>query len=106
MKDTIADKRKEKKLKRGMIENRKNQLLKANEEEDKIIKKLEKQLHFKKSKSGAIPKSFATDGLGCILSNKICIYSIFFVFIIFLMSCVLYILPKGVFPGYSDKFLM
>lgn len=70
MKDAMADKRKEKKLKLGMAEQRKNQLLVANEEEDKIIKKLEKQLKFKKSKSGALPKSFASDGLDCILSNN------------------------------------
>lgn len=48
--------------------NQKNRLLKtANLEEDKIIKKLEKQLKLNKRKKKTIPKSFAADGLDCIL---------------------------------------
>ncbi|XP_077290811.1 uncharacterized protein LOC143914463 isoform X1 [Arctopsyche grandis] len=66
-KDIEADKKREIKLKSGMQEHRKSQLLKANEDEDKIIKKLEKQLKFKKNKAGSIPKSFASDGLSYLL---------------------------------------
>lgn len=48
--------------------NQKNQLLKtANLEEDKIIKKLEKQLKLNKRKKKTIPKSFAADGLDYLL---------------------------------------
>nr|CAD7425794.1 unnamed protein product [Timema monikensis] len=43
------------------------QMKEANEEEDKIIKKLEKQLKLNKRKSKTVPKSFALDGLDCIL---------------------------------------
>nr|CAD7571701.1 unnamed protein product [Timema californicum] len=39
----------------------------ANEEEDKIIKKLEKQLKLNKRKSKTVPKSFALDGLDYLL---------------------------------------
>ena len=46
----------------------KNQLLKtANLEEDRIIKKLEKQLKLNKRKKKTIPKSFAADGLDYLL---------------------------------------
>ncbi|XP_076675241.1 nucleolar MIF4G domain-containing protein 1 [Andrena cerasifolii] len=48
--------------------NQKNQLLKAaNLEEDKIIKKLEKQLKLNKRRKKTIPKSFAADGLDYLL---------------------------------------
>ncbi|OAD57045.1 Nucleolar MIF4G domain-containing protein 1 [Eufriesea mexicana] len=49
--------------------NKKCELLKeANLKEDKVIKKLEKQLKLNKRKKKTIPKSFVTDGLDCILS--------------------------------------
>ncbi|CAG2057790.1 unnamed protein product [Timema podura] len=43
------------------------QMKEANEEEDKIIKKLEKQLKLNKRKSKTVPKSFALDGLDYLL---------------------------------------
>lgn len=53
------------KLKSEMEEQRKQMLLKANEDEDKVIKKLEKQLGLNKSKNKN--NYFADDGLDCIL---------------------------------------
>ncbi|XP_044737778.1 nucleolar MIF4G domain-containing protein 1 homolog [Chrysoperla carnea] len=56
------------KLKKQMQKQRTKQLLEANESEDKIIKKLEKQLKLNKKKSSdSITKSFAGDGLDYIL---------------------------------------
>lgn len=46
---------------------RSKQLLKANEDEDKEIRKLEKLLNLNKRKSKKIPSSFVSDGLDCIL---------------------------------------
>lgn len=48
-----------------METQRKKMLLQANEEEDKMIKRLEKQLGLKKSKNKS--NFFANDGLDCIL---------------------------------------
>lgn len=48
-----------------MEKQRKKILVKANEEEDKIIKKLEKQLGMNKTKNKN--NFFADDGLDCIL---------------------------------------
>lgn len=53
------------KLKNQMEDQRKQLFLKANEEEDKIIKKLEKRLGLNKSKNKN--NYFADDGLDCIL---------------------------------------
>jgi hypothetical protein len=53
------------KLKSQMEEQRKMILLKANNDEDKVIKKLEKQLGLSKCKNKK--KNFADDGLDCIL---------------------------------------
>lgn len=59
------EKREQKKLEKGMLKQRRDQLLKENEKEDQTIRKLEKQLKLNKKKSKAIPKSFASDGLDC-----------------------------------------
>jgi hypothetical protein len=60
--------------------SRKNQLIKqlkkANEKEDRVIKKLEKQLKLSKRKLRSVPKSFAADGLDCILVQR-CLCFIF-----------------------------
>lgn len=53
------------KLKSQMDKQRKQMLVKANEDEDKMIKKLEKQLGLNKSKNKN--NYFADDGLDCIL---------------------------------------
>lgn len=52
-------------LKSQMEEQRRQQLLKANEDEDKMIKKLEKQLGLNKCKNKK--NYFTDDGLDCIL---------------------------------------
>lgn len=48
---------------------RMEQLKRANLEEDKMIKQLEKRLKLNKRKNTSIPKSFTSDGLDCILYN-------------------------------------
>lgn len=55
------------KLDKGIKKMRKKVLKDANKEEDREIKKLEKQLKLNKRKSKSIPKSFADEGLDCIL---------------------------------------
>lgn len=45
------------------------QLKQTNQEEDKMIKQLEKRLKLDKRKSKSTPKSFVSDGLDCILYN-------------------------------------
>ncbi|KAL1497289.1 hypothetical protein ABEB36_008279 [Hypothenemus hampei] len=50
-----------------MSKQRREQLLKENEEEDKNIKRLEKLLKLNKRKSKSIPKSFVDDGLDYLL---------------------------------------
>lgn len=57
------------KLKSEMDDRRKDIMVKANEDEDKVIKKLEKQLGLNKSKNKN--NYFADDGLDCILFEKI-----------------------------------
>jgi hypothetical protein len=82
--DMFACKRREKKILRkynereriqklqvDMKNQRIKQLKKANQEEDKIIKKLEKQLKLSKRKLNSVPKSFTTDGLDCILHKRV-----------------------------------
>lgn len=62
------EKRKQKKLEIEMIKQRKKQLISANLEEDRTIRQLEKQLKIKKRKNNkSTSKSFASDGLDCIL---------------------------------------
>ena len=56
-----------KNLQKDMQKQRIKQLIRANKDEDKEIKKLEKQLKLNKRKSKSVPKSFAEDGLDCIL---------------------------------------
>ena len=66
-KDHEMEKRKQQKLQKEMSSQRKKNLKEANCEEDRTIKKLEKQLKLNKRKGKNIPKSFAADGLDCIL---------------------------------------
>lgn len=64
------EKSKQIKLQSDMQKSRKKQLLAANEEEDRNIRHLEKLLHLNRRKGNqkkTLPKSFADDGLGCIL---------------------------------------
>ncbi|XP_031353457.1 nucleolar MIF4G domain-containing protein 1 isoform X1 [Photinus pyralis] len=61
------EKREQEKLRKQMEEQRKEQLLKANNVEDRNIKRLEKQLHLNKRKSKTTPKSFLDDGLDYLL---------------------------------------
>lgn len=62
-----SERERDQKLQIEMKNQRIKQLKKANQEEDKVIRKLEKQLKLNKKKRKSIPKSFATDGLNCIL---------------------------------------
>lgn len=55
------------KLQEDMRTTRKLKLNEENEEEEKLIKKLEKQLKLSKRKSSTIPKSFTADGLDYLL---------------------------------------
>lgn len=59
--------RKEEKMQKNTKKQRTVQLKRANLEEDKTIKHLEKQLKLNKRKTNSIPKSFVSDGLDCIL---------------------------------------
>lgn len=59
------DKKETDALKAQMDKQRKTMLTQANEDEDKMIKKLEKQLGLSKSKNKT--KLFTDDGLDCIL---------------------------------------
>lgn len=61
------EKREQAKLQKDMAKQRKKQLHMANEDEDRNIKSLEKQLGLNKRKSKSTPKSFVEDGLDCIL---------------------------------------
>lgn len=61
------------KLQVDMNNQRIKQLKKANQQEDKVIRKLEKQLKLNKKKRKSIPKSFTADGLDCILFQN-CVY--------------------------------
>ncbi|XP_067011614.2 nucleolar MIF4G domain-containing protein 1 [Anabrus simplex] len=71
IKHQLREKEKERlrreKLEKEMQKTRKIQMKQANREEDKIIKKLEKQLKLNKRKSKSVPKSFASDGLDYLL---------------------------------------
>ena len=61
------ERERDQKLQVDMKNQRIKQLKKANQQEDKVIRKLEKQLKLNKKKRKSIPKSFAADGLDCIL---------------------------------------
>lgn len=61
-KDTI-----EKRMGKNVKKQRMEQLKRANVEEDRMIKQLEKRLKLNKRKSKSTPKSFVSDGLDCIL---------------------------------------
>ncbi|KAI4456503.1 cell cycle control protein cwf22-related [Holotrichia oblita] len=65
--DIENEKMKQKKLEKEMQKQRSKQLLEANLEEDRNIKRLEKQLKLNKRKSKSIPKTFASEGLDYIL---------------------------------------
>jgi len=70
MTERIQQERKQKeKLQKDMAKQRRAQLLAANKEEDREIKRLEKLLKLDKRKKKTIPKSFYADNLGCILSS-------------------------------------
>lgn len=58
---------KEERKQKNAKKQRTVQLKRANLEEDKTIKHLEKQLKLNKRKTNSIPKSFVSDGLDCIL---------------------------------------
>lgn len=64
-KERQKEKKVEQQLKNQIEEQRRKMLLQANEDEDKIIKKLEKQLGLNKTKNKN--NFFADDGLDCIL---------------------------------------
>ncbi|XP_054266390.1 nucleolar MIF4G domain-containing protein 1 [Macrosteles quadrilineatus] len=59
--------REKSKLERGIRNQRKKMLMEANKEEDKEIKRLEKQLKLNKRKSKTVPKSFVDEGLDWLL---------------------------------------
>lgn len=62
-----GERERDQKLQMDMKNQRIKQLNKANQQEDKVIRKLEKQLKLNKKKRKSLPKSFAADGLDCIL---------------------------------------
>jgi len=62
-----SERERDQKLQMDMKNQRIKQLKKANQQEDKVIRKLEKQLKLNKKKRKSVPKSFAADGLDCIL---------------------------------------
>lgn len=62
------DQKEVRKLNAQIEKQRRKMLLKANDDEDKVIKKLEKQLGLKKAKNKN--NYFADDGLDCILYIK------------------------------------
>lgn len=76
-KDVLNDKKQHEKLMKEMRKQRKRLLKEANLEEDKVIKRLEKDLKLDKRKTKSIPKSFECDGLDCILF----LYFVHFLFV-------------------------
>lgn len=60
---------KEERMEINAKKQRMKQLKRANLEEDRMIKQLEKRLKLNKRKSKSTPKSFMSDGLDCILYN-------------------------------------
>lgn len=65
-----SERERNQKLQMDMKNQRIKQLKKANQQEDRVIKKLEKQLKLHKRKLKSVPKSFTADGLDCILLQK------------------------------------
>lgn len=65
------EKNEQKNLQKQMQKQRNKQLKQANAEEDRNIRQLEKQLKLHKRKTKSMPKSFASDGLDCILFSAI-----------------------------------
>jgi nucleolar MIF4G domain-containing protein 1 len=65
-----SERERNQKLQMDMKNQRIKQLQKANQQEDKVIKKLEKQLKLSKRKLKSVPKSFTADGLDCILLQR------------------------------------
>lgn len=59
------EKKEQERLQKQMQKQRADQLKRANYEEDKAIKRLEKQLKLNKRKTKSLPKTFAADGLDC-----------------------------------------
>jgi hypothetical protein len=66
-----SERERNQKLQVDMKNQRIKQLKKANQQEDKVIRKLEKQLKLNKKKLKSIAKSFTTDGLDCILHKSV-----------------------------------
>lgn len=64
------EKQKHEKLQKQMKKQRTKMLQQANIDEDRNIKILEKQLKLNKRKTKSVAKSFASDGLDCILNKK------------------------------------
>ena len=63
----LIKKSKDEKMKKAQEKQRKIQMAVANEEEEKTIKKLEKQLKMNKRKTKGLPASFKEDGLDYLL---------------------------------------
>ena len=77
------------KRKAGRTQNKsKEQLIQENEEEDRIIKKLEKNLGYNKRKTKTIPMALKRDGFDCILFLVGCVFVCLF--------CITVIPPLGI----------
>ena len=63
--------KKKQKLEDEMKKQQNKQLVQDNVQENRNIKRLEKQLGLNKHKSKTIPKSFVSDGLDCILYKSV-----------------------------------
>lgn len=66
-----SERERHQKLQVDMKNQRMKQLKEANQQEDKVIRKLEKQLKLNKRKLKSVPKSFTADGLDCILYKSV-----------------------------------
>lgn len=73
-KEFQKEKKKHEKLQKQMRKQRTEQLKRANADEDRTIKKLEKQLKLNKRKSKALPKTFASDGLDCMFLSLVWVF--------------------------------
>jgi nucleolar MIF4G domain-containing protein 1 len=67
LKQREKDRKAFKELEEQMRKQRRRQLREANDEEDRVIKDLEKKLKLNRRKSKSLPKSFVSEGLDCIL---------------------------------------
>jgi hypothetical protein len=70
----LRERERYRKLQLDMKNQRIKQLKEANQHEDRVIRKLEKQLKLNKKKLKSIPKAFTTDGLDCILHRSVLEY--------------------------------